>query len=115
VYAITPLGRAALARWLAAPAEPQAGRRLEILLKLFFARQADPRVARQLVTDFRAHHAALLATYAATEARLSAEDAAHPDFPFWLVTLRYGQRVSEALVAWCDEAAAAVAPPEAGA
>jgi DNA-binding PadR family transcriptional regulator len=115
VYAITPAGRGALARWLAEPAEPQAGRRLEILLKLFFARQAEPDAARRLIADFRAHHAALLATYAATEARLRAEDAAHPDFPFWLLTLRYGQHVSEALIAWCDGAAAATIPPNAGA
>ena len=113
VYAITPAGRAALARWLAEPAEPQAGRRLEILLKLFFARQGGPGAAARLVADFRAHHAALLATYAATEARLRADHAAHPDLPFWLLTLSYGQYVSRALVAWCDDAARTLAAPPA--
>lgn len=105
VYAITPAGREALATWLAEPAEPQAGRRLEILLKLFFARQGGPGAAARLVADFRAHHAALLATYAATEARLRADHPDHPDLPFWLLTLSYGQHVSRALVAWCDGAA----------
>jgi DNA-binding PadR family transcriptional regulator len=108
VYAITPIGREALGAWLAEPAEPQPNRRLEILLKLFFARQAGPgatEAAQRLVADFRAHHAAQLATYAATEARLRAEHAAHPDLPFWLLTLSYGQHVSRALVAWCDAAA----------
>jgi DNA-binding PadR family transcriptional regulator len=114
VYAITPAGRDALACWLAEPAEPQAGRRLEILLKLFFARQAGPgaaEAAQRLVADFRAHHAALLATYTATEARLRAEHAAHPDLPFWLLTLSYGEHVSRALVAWCDAAARTLAAP----
>ena len=113
VYAVTPAGREALATWLAEPAEPQAGRRLEILLKLFFARHGGPGAAARLVADFRAHHAALLATYAATEARLRADHAAHPDLPYWLLTLSYGQHVSHALVAWCDEAARTLAAPTA--
>ena len=116
VYAVTAAGRDALARWLAEPAEPQTGRRLEILLKLFFARQGGANgaeAARRLVADFRAHHAALLATYAATEARLRAEHAAHPDLPFWLLTLSYGEHVSRALVAWCDAAARTLAGPPA--
>lgn len=111
VYAITPAGRQALVAWLGEPAEPQPGRRLEILLKLFFARQGGPGVAARLVADFRAHHAALLATYAATEARLRADHAAHPDLPFWLLTLSYGQQVSRGLVAWCDEAARTLGDP----
>lgn len=113
VYAITPAGRDVLAAWLAAPAGPPPGRRLEILLKLFFARQAAPDVTRRLVAEFRAQQVALLARYAATESRLRAEDAQDPDLPFWLLTLRYGQRVSEALVGWCDEAVEAGTPPDA--
>ena len=113
VHAITPAGREALAAWLAEPAEPQTGRRLEILLKLFFARHGGPNAAARLVADFRAHHAGLLATYAATEARLRADHAAHPDLPFWLLTLSYGQHVSRALVAWCDETARTLATPPA--
>ena len=109
VYAITPAGREALAAWLAEPAEPQGGRRLEILLKLFFARQGGAGAAARLVAEFRAHHTALLATYATTEARLRAHHADDPDLPFWLLTLRYGQRVSESLVAWCDDAARTIA------
>jgi hypothetical protein len=105
VYAITAAGREALARWLSEPAEPQAGRRLEILLKLFFARQGGPDAAARLVADFRTQHAGLLATYAATGTRLRADHAAHPDLPFWLLTLSYGEHVSRALVAWCDAAA----------
>ena len=112
VYAITPAGREALMTWLAEPAEPQAGRRLEILLKLFFARQGGPGAAARLVADFRSQHAALLATYAATEARLRADHAAHPDLPFWLLTLSYGEHVSRALVAWCDAATRTLAASE---
>ena len=109
VHAITPAGRHALTQWLAAPAEPQGARRLEILLKLFFARHAGSDAAARLVAEFRAHHVEQLATYAATERRLRDEHGAHPDLPFWLLTLGYGQHVSRGLVAWCDEAARTLA------
>jgi DNA-binding PadR family transcriptional regulator len=115
VYAITPDGQDALARWLSEPAEAPPGRRLEILLKLFFARQAGPDAAARLVAEFRAHHAALLATYAATGERLRADHAGHPDLPFWLLTLSYGEHVSAALVAWCDGAAGTLAARRAAA
>jgi DNA-binding PadR family transcriptional regulator len=114
VHAITAAGRRALTQWLATPAEPQGGRRLEILLKLFFARQARPDTAARLVAEFRAHHVEQLATYAATERRLRDEHGAHPDLPFWLLTLGYGQHVSRALVAWCDEAARTLGARPAG-
>jgi hypothetical protein len=39
--------------------------------------------------------------------------AAHPDLPFWLTTLSYGEHVSRALVAWCDEAARTLGAPPA--
>lgn len=107
VYSITPGGRRVLAAWLGEPAEHQVGR-IEVLLKLFFARQGEPGGAAGLIDDFRAHHEARLTTYAATEARLRGEHADRPDAPYWLLALSYGQHVSRALLAWCDEADARV-------
>ena len=106
-YAITDRGRQALAEWLAEPAEQQVGR-VEILLKLFFARNAAPEVSVRLVEAFRAEHVARLNHYQATEMRLQEEHAGHPDLPYWLVTLSYGRQVSRALVAWADETVAAL-------
>jgi PadR family transcriptional regulator, regulatory protein AphA len=116
VYAITERGREVLARWLAEPAEHQV-RRIEILLKLFFARNAAPGDIVRVVERFRAEHLGRLARYDATEARLRAERGEHPDLPYWLITLSYGRHVSRGLVAWADETLAAlrgVAEPHSG-
>lgn len=103
VYAITPRGRDALAAWLREPAEHQVGR-TEILLKLFFAGQGDPADARRLIAEFRGFHAARLAEFGEVEASLRREHGTRTELPSWLVTLSYGQHVSRALLAWCDEA-----------
>jgi PadR family transcriptional regulator, regulatory protein AphA len=106
-YAITERGRRALAEWLAEPAEQQVGR-IEILLKLFFARNAAPEVIVQLVETFRGEHVARLERYHAIEEGLQDEHADHPDLPYWLMTLSYGRQVSRALVTWADETLSAL-------
>lgn len=114
VYAITARGRAALAEWLAEPVEHEVGR-IEILLKLFFATEADPTAARAHVAAFREYHAARLAQFDAVEERIRGQYADRAELPYWLLTLSYGQHVSRALLDWCDEAdrtVAAVASPE---
>jgi DNA-binding PadR family transcriptional regulator len=101
VYAITAAGRRALKGWLAEEL-PRETPRVEILLKLFFARHAGEPVVRAHLTSFRSHLARMLDVYAATEAAL-ASARERPDYPYWLMTLRYGQHVNRALVAWADE------------
>jgi DNA-binding PadR family transcriptional regulator len=107
VYAITNAGRAALARWVGEPARHEVGR-VEVLLKLFFARNGPPGTAERLLRAFRAEHAARLERYAEVERRLRAERGAFADLPYWLATLSYGRHTSSALVTWCDESLAAL-------
>jgi len=38
------------------------------------------------------------------EARIRQEHASRSELPYRLLTLSYGQHVSRALLAWCDEA-----------
>lgn len=108
VYGVTDAGREVLARWVSEPARHDVGR-VEVLLKLFFARNAPPGTAARLLGAFRAEHVARLDRYAAEEQRLRAERAGFAaDLPYWLATLSYGRHVSRALVAWCDESLAAL-------
>lgn len=102
IYTITPRGRQELRRWLVTPAEHQV-LRVEILLKLFFARQADPADMEDVLRTFRADHEAFLERWKQTERQLGAEHTDAPDLPFWMMTLSYGRHVSEALIAWCDD------------
>ena len=106
-YAITDRGREVLRRWLSEPAEHQT-MRIEILLKLFFARNAAPGDAIRVVESFRGDYLAKLGRYEGTEAHLRAERAEHADLPYWLMTLSYGRHVTRALVAWADETIAAL-------
>jgi len=54
VYHLTPAGRAELQRWLEEPVARTREIRLEFLVKLFFALQLDPALARRLVAEQRA-------------------------------------------------------------
>ena len=80
--------------------------RNELLLKLFFGKQAEPQVSIDHVERFRDRQHELLATYEAMVQHLRDEHAGHPDLPYWLLTLDYGIRERRALIAWSDEALA---------
>ena len=82
---------------------------MEVLLKLFFARNGPPGTSERLLTTFRAEHAARLERYMEVERQLRTEHANASDLPYWLATLGYGRHHSAALVAWCDESLAALA------
>lgn len=103
VYNITARGRAALGEWLGEPVEQQVGR-IEILLKLFFAPEGELAAARDHVAAFREYHVTRLVQFDAVEARIRQHHTDRGELPYWLLALSYGQHVSRALLAWCDEA-----------
>lgn len=102
-YRITRAGRRVLAEWLEQPVVMEVPR-VEILLKLFFAGQGAAGVAQGHLRVFRAVHEARLARYAEVGGRLEGELGGEEDVAYWKVTLAYGRRISEAMVAWCQEA-----------
>lgn len=106
-YHITAAGREALARWLAQPPATEVGR-VEVLLKLFFAAEVPPSVALAHVQVVRTEHVQRLAQYEQVARRLDTELASREEVVYWRLTLDYGRRVSEALVAWCDAADSAL-------
>jgi DNA-binding PadR family transcriptional regulator len=104
-YAITPAGRRELRAWLDQPIAVQVGRN-ELLLKLFLGVASGPRNARAHVAQFRRAHEALRERYAAIGRWLRDEHRDSPHLPYWLLTLRYGELETAALLAWCDHAEA---------
>jgi PadR family transcriptional regulator AphA len=108
VYAITPAGRAELARWLAEPTLPRPPRN-ELLLKLFFGAYAKPAELRRHLETFRAERAALAARYRKTRATLEAVAEPPPHLPYWLITLSYGESEVSAQTRWADAALARLA------
>lgn len=103
VYAINAAGRAALAAWLRQPAElPQV--RIELMLKLFFGSRCDRATNRAQILAYREQMVNDLERYRSITERLHRERAAAADLPYWLLTLRFGERDRIAHIEWCDEA-----------
>jgi DNA-binding PadR family transcriptional regulator len=100
VYRITRLGRAHLTAWLASPVSPEVPRN-ELLLKLFFGGQLDR--IQEHVAVYRKEQERLLSNYISLESQLRRKAAAHPQLPFWLITLNYGRHRVQALIRWCEE------------
>ncbi len=103
VYSLTPRGRDALRAWLGQPARPESFRS-ELLLKLFLGRLAPAEASLAHLRQFQERQRALRETYAEIERRLRHSHARHPELPYWLMTLHYGQRRAEALSGWADDA-----------
>ena len=105
-YRLTGEGRGALRAWL--HSEPGADVvRIPFLLRLAFLDELAPERLRDMAVTKRAEHAARLVRYrelerAALEARV--EDR-------HLVTLRFGIRYEQAVLAWFDEDLAPAVPP----
>lgn len=103
VYALRPAGRAVLREWLAQDWTPQVYRN-ELLLKLFFARNASPTVARRHVERLRSQCATEVATYEMVLHRIEQFGAkGYPDADFWRMTVSYGLHSKRAELAWAEE------------
>ena len=101
-YAITGKGFEELQRWLMEPVKDQVGR-IEIALKLFFGHQVKVADNIRQVEHFREMRDRELKALTAIEERLKAELADKPNLPYMLMTVSYGQHVTQALLQWCEE------------
>jgi PadR family transcriptional regulator, regulatory protein AphA len=102
VYGLTAAGRKELRAWLAEGAAPKAERN-EFLLKLFFGEEVEVSVNIRHVEQFREHQRGLFEKYKAIEQEIKTLYSGDPNLPYWLMTVRYGQHVRQALLDWCDE------------
>jgi DNA-binding PadR family transcriptional regulator len=102
IYTLTDQGREVLQQWLTEPVMPSAVR-IELLLKLFFGQQVGVAHSLEHVRECRTLHQNLCLKYDAIEAEMRAQHAAHPDLPYWLITVSYGRHTSQAIIRWCDE------------
>ncbi|GAA5161266.1 PadR family transcriptional regulator [Ornithinimicrobium tianjinense] len=103
-FELTDAGRGALRTWLAGEAESLTPERNELLLQLFFGREAPPGV---LQGHLRRHWEALeqaRSRYAALEQLVLAQDS--PDRTYWLITVRHGIALVDATLAWNADASA---------
>ena len=102
VYSITAEGEQRLGAWLGEPAREQ-GFRSELLLKIFFGRRRPVEESIRHVERFRERQQTLKRRYADRERELMREHRAHPDLPYWLMTLRFGATRANGLLRWSEE------------
>jgi len=102
VYSLTAKGRKELRRWLLKAFAPKI-QRDEFLLKLFFGEEIPPKANIAHVEQFRELQRGLLQKYRAVEKEIMREYADNSNAPYWLMTVRYGQHVSRALLQWSDK------------
>lgn len=102
VYALTERGRKELQHWLSEGVVPKVERN-ELLLRLFFGEEVAAAVSVEHVEKYKELQLQLLEKYSALEKEIKAKYATDSNLPYWLMTLRYGQHVSQALLRWCDE------------
>lgn len=102
VYSITKKGKAELRSWMIRPAAPPA-ERIEMLLKLFFGSNAKPAHNARHIRDFQKMHEDLLVFYKELEQGARMKHSGHPDYPYWMMVLSYGDYESRALLEWCKE------------
>jgi DNA-binding PadR family transcriptional regulator len=100
-YSLTAAGRTHLRTWLARPPKPQPPRH-ELLLKLFFGRQAPAGACAAHLRRLRLDQEQLAATLAGLERQLKVERAGHPDLRYWLAVLSFGVERAESLAEWSE-------------
>ena len=105
VYEITPKGRVALRRWLLEPPRDPSPRN-ELLLKLFFGDRDHVDAPAAWVRHFLATEQSRLHDVRRMKENLPRGPHHHRNIRFWLVTLEYVERQSEAAVAWAQRAVA---------
>ncbi|MCX7708534.1 MAG: PadR family transcriptional regulator [Clostridia bacterium] len=104
VYSITQKGKEELTQWLLQPVEHSPAR-LELLLKLYFAKSIPAASMIEELERVKEKHAQRLETLLKMEKLFLGNETAKSDagFPFWLSTLRYGIYDAEFRIKWCEE------------
>jgi PadR family transcriptional regulator AphA len=102
IYTLRAAGRKQFREWLSREWTPEVYRN-ELLLKVFFGRNAAPEIMRKHVELFREQCAAEIATYETAARAIDGEHAKDADAAFWKMTARYGLHRSRALKNWAEE------------
>ncbi len=99
-YSITPKGKRHLRDWLKQEITSPTHRN-ELLLKLFFGSECANQHNINHLLDKKRNCEKELKTYAGIKEKLS--KSTNKRAPYWLITLNYGIKTTQAELAWCNE------------
>lgn len=105
VYTITESGKDELSKWLTLTPEEHSIRN-ELLLKIFFGSRTSKELVIDMIREEKERHEKKREAFDSIEEMITTQkgDKYQGDRPFWLITLRYGKKMSETIAEWCDEA-----------
>lgn len=101
-YFLTDIGEETLTQWLEKPLEQIPVERNEVLLKLFFGRHQSKESTLRQVEDYKKKLTERYETYQKIEEMITTKKNNTEDATYWLLTLDYGKRVTEAALEWCE-------------
>jgi DNA-binding PadR family transcriptional regulator len=98
-YALTPVGRNQLKKWLAKPPHIQPPRN-ELILKLFLGRSAPNGALAQHVKAFKRRHEDVLGVLLNFRKTIPKDNARSADLDYWMLCLEHGIRLRQAEIEW---------------
>ncbi|MBO0992696.1 PadR family transcriptional regulator [Bacillus sp. SD088] len=101
-YFLTDKGKAVLKNWLETPIEQIPVERNEVLLKLFFGRHQSKENTLLQLEDYQQKLVERYQLYQNIEKMITSTPHNTEDVTYWLFTLDYGKRVTNAAIDWCD-------------
>lgn len=99
-YYLTEKGIEVLKNWLEQPIEHFPTERNEVLLKLFFGHYQSYEKQKLLLQNYKEALAGRYQTYVAIEQAIQQDTS--KDAMYWLFTLDYGKRTTQAAIDWCN-------------
>lgn len=104
VYSVTQKGLEELTEWLMQPTESTPAR-LELLLKLTFARNIPADKVIEEMELIKQKHVQRLAQYEKIEKDFNSDEKTRMDrgYPYWLATIRYAVYDARFRIQWCEE------------
>ena len=113
-YFITSRGMSVFQEWLKAPIQKIPTQKNELLLKLFFSRHQDSAELVNQIQHYSEQLKVRMQTYYAIEETIQTLKENEEDKEYWLLTLDYGRRITQAALEWCEETADRMTKKEEG-
>ncbi|MBP1940436.1 DNA-binding PadR family transcriptional regulator [Bacillus luteolus] len=101
-YYLTADGEAALQDWLRSPLQEIPFEKNEVLLKLFFSRHQSNEITTQQIRQYLEKLKERLTIYRSIEKMILEHSSTSADAKYWVFTLDYGKRTTQAGIDWCE-------------
>ncbi|WLD92834.1 PadR family transcriptional regulator [Alkalihalobacillus sp. AL-G] len=102
-YHLTQDGHRALQSWLQLPINGIPTEKNELLLKLFFSRHQNKDITINHIDQYLEKLQERYNTYDSIEQMIIENLLDKADAQFWLMTLDYGKRTTQAAIEWCKD------------